>query len=389
MSMAIIYGGYLYVASAISTGLSIFSNSENRFLNGLPVWLYFVEYFIFVFIILAINFLIMTRLYSILKEKAEEKQNLNLDFFIMHLSDFLYGIKNFTEKDKTRILRLYKKSLNPKDEKKDFLDFLKKVHTLTIGPIRNNTSKILIRLKYDGFLRAYLHSPYLKDKIFAIQVISDFQLPGYNEQILKLANKKKNQILRSEALEAMIKLNINDNLSFLAENNFDLSLWDINLIIKIVEQHNIHTIDYSKLINSNNESIITLGLLLIRLHNRTEFKAIIQKIIEDSKGKANEEAFFTLAAFAEDRTNYKFLMENYNKANEKAQLSIVRCLTSNSDIESTTLFLDNIIEKEPLTYKIEAVKVLFELDFNNALRYNKTDNTQIKQAWLEVLDINT
>ena len=175
---------------------------------------------------------------------------------------------------------------------------------------------------------------------------------------------------------------------FLNNLKIKLTLWDINLIVKTIQDLNRNDINYSVLIQSAIPEISALGLILARLRKRTELKNEAMMRIGNSNALVNEEAFLTFISFASEQSDFDFLIEKFSIATHKAQLKIIQSFTKSPDNIKTIQFLNWIVENKHFTHKIEAIRQLLDLDLSAISRFKQSEDKLIHQSCLQVLDIN-
>ncbi len=387
LAVLLIFGSYFYAVPQLEIGDHIIVNPFFSNVEHLSLWLYDVNYFIFIFAvsILIISFLIVY--YNIDKKRMANSDERFMKLFVKKLFDYLFMEEELSADEKKKRIKALKKTLRTDHSKKILINTIVDVHSQTDGIVREKLFRFLKAFKYDNFIKAYLHSPYFAHKLFALKVISEFNLEGYDNYILKLT-KRKNNILHAEAIITLLKLKVYDNLLFLNDLEFKLTLWDINLIVKTIQEMDKKDINYSILIKSVIPEISALGLILARLHKRVELKNDVVMRIGNSNQLVNEEAFFTYISFADKQSDFDYLIEKFSVATHKAQLKIIQSLTISSDSTKSIEFLNWIVENKPFTHKTEAIRQLLELDLSSINRFKKSDDILIRESCLEVLDIN-
>ena len=356
-------------------------------IEAIPVWLYYVIYAIIIFIISIILIFFMILILNSYKDQNDKIDARFVDSMIKKIFRYLYPIEEFTDKQKKYELREIRKDLFNNHSKELFINTLRQIHAQTKGAINDKTTFLMNEINYKYFIYAYLHSPRIGDRLFALKVIGDFQLEGYEKFILKLTDKK-NEILHSEAIVTLLKLKIYDSLLFLLNINMKLSVWDINMIIKSVLELKIENIDYATLINSEIPEISTLGIMLARIKNRKEFKDDIKLKINDKNILVTEEACIAFAYFSDNEEDYDLLIEKFKSATEKSQFAIIQKIAKIDDSAKSSDFLNYVVENQHFTQKIEAIKLLLDIDINSVTKFRQSDNLSIKQSVYQVLDIN-
>jgi HEAT repeat protein len=128
--------------------------------------------------------------------------------------------------------------------------------------------------------------------------------------------------------------------------------------------------------------------MLARINKRKDFKMEIKNKIGNENEIVNEEAFRAYLSFVDEKADLDFLMSKYDLANDSVRKLIIKALAKYPDKAKTIEFLDKIVQKKPFTQKIEAIRLLLDLDISAVSRYKDAENPQIRQSYLQVLDIN-
>jgi len=385
--LLIAFGSYFYSVRELTWGSLKINNLYYTKIKSLPAWLYGVEYFIFTFFISSIILLVLIILYKGNKRLRKKIRNRYESYFANGLVKYLYEGPEANAEEKKQDALLFKKAMKDDYAKRIFINTLRRIRTQTIGLVRDKTLKIYNEHAFDYLVRAYLHAPYLRKKLFALKVIADFQLTGYKKNILKLA-KRNNNVLHSEALITLVKLNTPDNLLHLAESKIKLTIWDINIIVKTVLEQNKKDIDYLKLIQSVSPEVCALGIMLARLNQRVELKMVIRQHIGNTNELVNDEAFLAYISFTEDQSDFDFLIKNFELATEHVQLSIIKLIASHPDNSISTDFLKSVVENNSFILKLGAMQVLLELDLSIVAKFKRSENNTIRQICAQVLDLN-
>lgn len=385
--LIIAFGSYFYSVPQLTWGSLKINNLYYTEIESLPGWLYGAEYFIFTFIITSIILFVLIVFYKRNKRKRKKIRDRYEAYFATALVKYLYEETEYNTEEKKQDAILFKKALKDDYAKRIFISTLRKIRTQTIGEVRDKTLRIYDEYYFDYLIRAYLHAPYLRKKLFALKVISDFQLTGYESYIIKLA-KRNNNVLHSEALVTLVKLNTSDNLLLLAELKIKLTIWDINVIVKTVLEQNKKDIDYLKLINPEKPEVCALGIMLARLNQRKELKMDIRKQIGNSNELVNDEAFLAFVSFVEDQSDFDFLINKFEQASENVQISIIKVIASHPDKSVSTDFLKSVVENKSFILKLEALQVLMELDLSIVAKFKRSENKTIRQICAQVLDLN-
>jgi len=375
---------YFFKIPAIYNGEILIKNPFYFHTASLELWLYLLLYFIFIFLFNSIFLTLLTIFYKFQKLKSEKLLKEYEQLFVEKIINYLYS-KSFGMQIEDELCITTLKRLRKKNTITILLDVLRRIHLQVIGDMRLTTNKMLSELELDKLVGIYLHSPYLKDKILALKIISDFQIEGYNAYILKLT-LRKNYILRTEAFISLIKLSVYDNLAFLKNYKELVSRWDMNNILKVSKEYKKNNIDYLNLIQSDFPRVGALGLLLANKHKRIDLKEIIKQKIGSKDDTLNNEAYLAFLSMADQVSDFEFVMEKFDCENSKNKQAIITSFTKCPDKSLATNFLMNVVENESLLLKTNALKLLMKIDANRVQSYKFSTNPDVLKAHKHVVD---
>lgn len=388
LTVLILYGSYCYSVPEFSIGGHLFKNIFYHEHSIMVAWLYYLEYFIFIFLILTGLIFILTLYYGFDKRRKEKTLNWYMEFYVTYLLYFIFTKDILSEKEMAQKKNKFRKFVRNDYSRELILNTLQQIHHQVIGKMRRETEQLLNELNYNNLIRSYLHSPYNRHKKIALNTISEFKIYGFEKYMLQLAKRKRNKLLHTDVLVALTRLNTYENLIQLIKNNVNISMWEVNVIIDNIEKDKIREIPYKELLHSNNKGMLILGIILSRLNQKQEFIYDIKMYIESPDENINEEAILAFASFAKDRSDFVYLRESYNKATERGKLFIIRSVSQSPDTEYAVRFLQWVAINEPVNCKVEALKNLLIIDICKVAEFMNVKDPQVRMACNEVLDIN-
>jgi hypothetical protein len=328
----------------------------------------------------------MTVFYKSQKQRHAKLMKKYERYFIETIMDHLV-LKSFdVENEEDPHIVSLKKALRDKNSINIFLDVLRKIHGQVKGELRAETSIMIDELGLHEIIRTYLYSPYFEDKILAMKIISDFGIEEHNGYLLELTYSK-NYVVRTEALDSLIKLSVLDNLEFLKNHIYQVSLWDINTILKISDDFEKQNIDYAGLINSEHPRVAALGILLAGKNERTDMKETIKSKLGSRDEIVNMEAYRTFLSMADQPSDFKYVIGKFFDENEKIKQLIVESFKKCPDKVMSIVFLTNVVEKESLSLKTSAMKLLLEFDTTKFQYYQYSDSPEVIKAHNEAVDL--
>lgn len=238
-------------------------------------------------------------------------------------------------------------------------------------------------MNFDDFVKKNLRSPYVRDKIFALRVAGDFQLSEFNPIIAKYIYSK-NDMVRSEAIQAYVKVNADSDLSFLTDYTLSLSLLDFNEIVNAAKHYrNIH---FESLFSSPNAIVRAIGIRLVAIQNKTEFKPLLLPMIEDKTAIVREEAYGAIIAFATEKKDFEILISHFDDMSKNLQLKLIDEMALRNEKDFVYPFFNELILKYPSDIKIRAMSNLIKMDISFALKYRNHENESIRNAYKHLTD---
>lgn len=386
--LLLLSGSFLFTTPNIELGGHNVNNIFYHIHENLPWWINLLKYFIYVFVFTTIVTLVLTNLYAFEKIRKEKMHNRYHQIYLNELIKNLFS-ENTEKANKPNFdLNRLKKYAKNDYYRELVIKTLIKIHHQTEGKIHNDCEIILDTLDYDHLIYSYLHSPYYKHKKFALEVIAEFRQNRYNNYLLKFVNKKRNKILHTDALITLTQIDTYQNLSLLALMKTKLTLWDVNVIVRNIVQNKLSDIPYHDLINAKDDGMLLIGIILVRLQKKQEFKKDIIDKINHHNALVCEEAIITFASLAENKDDYDLLIKSYKKSTNKSKVSIIEAMKLNTDINQVADFMEKVIKEESISNKLNALKYLLAIDTTRVIKLKQSDNKIIREACKEVLDIN-
>ena len=248
-------------------------------------------------------------------------------------------------------------------------------------------NNLIGNLKLKRSILSFLYSRKLSEKIISLKVISCLKLRG-SERIISRYSISSNYVLRIAALETLIKLSETDHLNVLLSHEKLISKLDINVIINGIEKNRKADIDYLSLIRSELPRISVTGLFLIKSRNKSELKEFIKPFLENNDSMLRSAAWEVFTYFAGTEEDLDLMRQRYNNELLHIRTLIVRSIRSFSQSDKVLDFLDEIIKKDNLLLKIEALKLLFEKNADRFMSYRASGDRSIDSAYNEIVDLN-
>jgi len=384
LSIAVVACIYVFYRSETEILQYKIINPFYEYVEKMPFWIYLVLYFtafslfsVFLFIALSIYF-------SIQRNRSSKAIDRYSKFFAFVLTNCylssIYQDDNFQE-------NLIKK-LKPFVKKQIQLEALFRVYTKIQETLAMDLSdkfkRLLSNLNLYKKIDDFLFDEDFDNRILAMKVLSYLRIHDNEKQIIKYSDNK-NFALRTEAYAALIRLMKNDeHLVKFIGNKHQLSVLDMNIIVNAVLKNFKLNIDYKGLLSSENPRKIMIGLMLTKYRYRINSRNLILILnhIGNADAMLNKLAWDALMTIVPENEVIEIIIDRFENEQEDVKLLILK-KSHNIENQRFLTFLDKIIKNQPLLVKVEAMKILFENDFDALANYTNSQNEEIQKAYKE------
>jgi len=389
LSVAVpLYGLYLLYQPQILVGNILYDNYIYQHFNW---WQSLVIYLIFINILGVLIFTTLSVYYTIQRTQNEKNIPRITNYFVGLIIEYLYSDKYKNEKERDALFAKIKRFT----KRKRFVEAL----FLTITRIQETVAlnhsgdfkELLAKTKLDAHIDQFLYSYNLSDRMLAMRIISYLRIRNehYDTTIYRYSDSK-NYALRTEAYGALIRLMEGDNkLADFIGSKYDLSLFDINIIVNAVIKNHKMNIDYIDFLSSTLIRKIIVGLMLAKHRYRKGSRSLILILnyIGHEDPLLNQLAWSSFLELVPKEEGVDIIVDRFNKESEEIKLMILK---NSYETKSETYhkFLQEMIGNESLLVKIEAMKILFNERFDFIYPFVNSDDEYIKMALKEVADLH-
>jgi len=384
LSIAVVACIYVFYRSETEILQYKIINPFYEYVEKMPFWIYLVLYFtafslfsVFLFIALSIYF-------SIQRNRSSKAIDRYSKFFAFVLTNcYLSSIYQDDNFQKNLI-----KKLKPFVKKQIQLEALFRVYTKIQETLAMDLSdkfkRLLSNLNLYKKIDDFLFDEDFDNRILAMKVLSYLRIHDNEKQIIKYSDNK-NFALRTEAYAALIRLMKNDeHLVKFIGNKHQLSVLDMNIIVNAVLKNFKLNIDYKGLLSSENPRKIMIGLMLTKYRYRINSRNLILILnhIGNADAMLNKLAWDALMTIVPENEVIEIIIDRFENEQEDVKLLILK-KSHNIENQRFLTFLDKIIKNQPLLVKVEAMKILFENDFDALANYTNSQNEEIQKAYKE------
>jgi hypothetical protein len=387
ISTLLIYFIYFFSSTHVHFGNYIFNNPFRSYMNNIDFWLYLLVYFTIISILNVFGLFFLSMYFTIRKKRVEE---IRMKYQLLFTEKIIGYIFSEQLKDYQSIIEYFltvKKTLRRKKTKETFFSIVIIVQENINEDLSEKYNVMFELLGLKKHISYLLYSRKLSEKIIALKIISCLKMKG-NEKIIAKYSTSNNYVLRTVALDTLIKLSETDHLAILLAHEHLISILDINVIIHGVEKNRKADIDYLSLIQSESTRIIAIGLLLIKSRNKYEYKDIIKPLLESKDSFLNQIAWEVYISFADTKEDLEFLTEKFHHVNFWNKLQIIKGSGSFKQYADLYDFLDEIITNEDILLKIEALRIIFINNISRFQSYEGSNDKNITAGYNEIVDLN-
>jgi len=359
-----------------------FINPVYDYIKILPIWAYFVLYFILFSISSIIVFISLSLYFDI---KISHGLNLKRKYyrFFTHILTSYFIIDLYKDKDPQKIvINRIKPLVKKRIQILALLESFLRIQELLTKDLSNDFKLLINNLKLQKKLKLLIFNKDFDNKILAMKVLSYLQIHTYDKQIIKYA-KSENFALRTEAYAALIRLTEKDELllNFIGEND-KLSIIDINIIVNTVLRDKNISINYTALLSSVNPHKIAIGLILAKNRYIKTNLVLVLNYIGSPNNLINKLAWDALLTIVTNDDCVDIIIERFENEQDDIKLYI---LEKSHHVLSKRFFnfLTSIIEHQTLVVKIEIMKIFFINDFDLLETFVNSQNEEIIMAYKE------
>ncbi len=389
LGLLVLFLTYFFYQPEVEFFNIVISNPFYGYIKNLQLWLYLVLYFS---VISFVNVFILFFLSLYFNYTRERAMNLKVWYdrlFAEKLTDYLLTDKYNEKHKKAKFIKSIKRiTKNHIQIESLFSVYTKIQETLTID-LSEKFKSLLKEIGVYDKQKVFLYSNKPDERIIAMKMLSYLRIKDFEDRILYYSNSK-NHAIRTEAFAALIRLMDKDSnlIIFIGEKD-NLSLLDINVVINAVLKNFKMYINYPALVASPRICKAIIGLMLIKCRIKKEYGHLIflHKHLESNDNMLKQIAWDCLFDLVPEKEVAKAVLEHFDEEPDNVKHLILKRMHSIKDNRLSGI-LKNAIETQTLVNKIEAMKILFNNNFEEFTEYKNSKNPEVLKAFKEVSDIN-
>jgi HEAT repeat protein len=193
----------------------------------------------------------------------------------------------------------------------------------------------------------------------AVQQLAYLQQKNYISEILSLTHHK-NDLLRTEAQIAIVKLTGFSGLDFLNTIAYPVSEWQQLRLIQELSGHTSEKLgNISLWLQSENESVVNFALRLVEIYRQYQFYDEVKECLSHSSPSICKSAVIALSNICNENTCDE-LLAYYPSCDETLQLEIIKILQEHGTTAHLP-FLISITAGKNDAFKLEAARAMMNI----------------------------
>ncbi|PLX24406.1 MAG: hypothetical protein C0599_02240 [Salinivirgaceae bacterium] len=389
---------WLILATSIVGFVNIFYQPETQFgqytivnpfyeyVKEMPFWTYMIMYFTAFSMFSVFFFISLSFYFNIQRNRTSKTTEHYLSFFSYVLTNYYLSKTYQDEKFQDCLFNKLKPYVKKRIQLEALLRSYTRIQETLAMDLSGKSKRLLEKLNAFHKIEKLLLDDDFEKRILAMKVLSYLRITDYEEQMIKYS-ENKNFALRTEAYAALIRLMKSDEhlVSFIG-NKHQLSVLDVNIIVNAVLKNFKLDIDYIGLLSSENPRKIMVGLLLAKYRYRKSSKNLILILnhIGNEDEMLNKLAWEALITLVPDDEVIDIVIDRFHQEPYDVKLFILQSLHTSKSTRFYE-FLTKVIESQPLLLKIEAMKILFENDYELLSSFANSKNYNIQKAYKETV----
>lgn len=315
-------------------------------IRRLPVAIYAIMFFVVLMIlVLSVVLSLRTR-----RRRLDKKRQQLKDEYQDAITEFL-----FTETDTVPDSLLRQDTT---EKRQILIDEIMQLYTNLAGEIGEKLRKLYLDSGLDNESIRKVRSPQWHIRAKGFRELAEMNVQTVTDEIEKCLNCT-NEILRMEAQLAMIRLNTQDPFVFLDKLKQPFTSWEQLHVYEIIQRYQIAPPDFSRWLDSPNETIIVFSIRMIRAFRQESAFPQLRALLQHPSYEIREETFITLGELGNPEA-LDLLKERFSHEEEPGKIEILKAIGKIPD-DSNIEFLKGVLEPRS-DLSLEAAEALVRID---------------------------
>ncbi len=171
----------------------------------------------------------------------------------------------------------------------------------------------------------------------------------------------RNDIVRSEAQLAMVRLNAEDPYGFLDNLKRPFSVWEQNIVHEAITYHNLSIPEFMRWLNSENNSVVIFAVKMIHLFKQKNAWNELVALLTHENDRVRLTVIRALGALKVEESQ-RFLRGVYEDEIPDNQVAILQALAEFKDLTNLVFFKHTIEMEDDVWLQVEAAKGIRALE---------------------------
>jgi len=300
------------------------------------------------------------------RRKIERRQKISDKFLIVYqkkLIDYLIDVNKEIPGAREKYIKEFKELSSGGYHKQLLMAQICDLN-LTLTGLNNERLKgLYYELGFHKKTYRKVHSPLWYKKIQGFKELYAMNMTEKNDVLMEYINSK-NELVGIEAQIALVDLSKENPdvnpFEFLGTLKTDFSLWEQITLHQIMVQRDIRVPDFGQWLNSQNDTVVTFCLRMIREYQQVSNASKIEELLDHKNEKVRKLAIEVLGDIKATESAFP-LKKKYKEEVYENSLEIIKSLRKISNPKSIG-FLQKVVDSEQDTnLQIEAVKAIAEM----------------------------
>jgi len=342
-----------------------------------PIVLLFIAFIIF-FILNVISVILILNYTIRIKNHRKRYVSIYAKIYEQTLLSYIFGEINWEK----AIIKLKRK--DRKVNRKILISILLNFQENLRGEVDKFIPEIYNKLNLKKDSLKLTNSYFNYKKVQGIRELTYLYPTGATGIVSELINDSNDNV-RAEAQTAFIRLNPDDPFKFFQTLTKPFARWTQLSAFNLIRIYQLPIPSFADFLDSKNTDIQCFSLRMIIYFQQLENVGKILKMLEN---KDEQIRFLSYKAINDLRLfEGKELIKNrFSEETDKNKLEIIEALRNIGDVEDFD-FLTNVIESEPISFKIEACRSMYFMNNEGRERLLKLKNESIPEIELYIAHI--
>lgn len=243
------------------------------------------------------------------------------------------------------------------------LDALLKLDRDLLGEVKHKIKALFFQFDLIKDSKARIRDRHWHIKIKGIQEVAQMEVDEAFDLITPFINHK-NGILRKEAQLALLKLRGFEGLNFLEKLEYPLSEWQQLVWLETIQGiRSQSSFNFSHWLSSENESVISFSLKLIRVFNKTGHNEKLIDLLNHPNPKIQKEAVEVLAEISAQEAK-PYIISQLETATPEMQIPLLYGLEKLGN-KDDIVFAEQKLAEDNHFVRLQALKTIFSLTFED------------------------